>query len=382
MLDVLIAGAGPAGAIAARALALRGARVLMVDRDAFPRDKLCGDTLNPGALRLLAGIGLTGGALDAGLPIGGMRVTGPGASVIAPYREGQRGLSLLRRDFDAWLVEQAVAAGVRFETGRTAQAALTFEAGGTTVVRGLVLRDHTGAITRMPASVTIAADGRRSAVARSVGLGVTPSSPRRWAYGGHFPLNADDRAETGPVFGEMHVRRGWYAGAVRVPGDLMNVCVVVDQPQGGGVPLALMRQYLARDPELDRRFGAREPVSPLTVLGPLAIDVPDPGVPGLFMAGDAAGFVDPMTGDGLNLAMHGALLAADEAMRVLESGDWTGAVERLKKRRMTDLGSKLRFNRWVRALTSSPASVQAAGFAARIAPGVVRRLVAAAGDAA
>ena len=57
MVDVLIAGAGPAGAVAAIGLARAGARVLLVDRARFPRDKLCGDTLNPGALRILDRLG-------------------------------------------------------------------------------------------------------------------------------------------------------------------------------------------------------------------------------------------------------------------------------------------------------------------------------------
>lgn len=379
MLDVLIAGAGPAGAIAARALALRGARVLMIDRETFPRDKLCGDTLNPGAIKLLRDIGLTGGALDRGLPIAGMRVTGPSASVVARYKEGHRGLSILRRELDQWLVEQAIAAGARFESGLVAQSALTIGTDRTTVVRGLVLRDASGVVTRMPASVTIAADGRRSAVARSVGLGTQPATPRRWAYGVYFSTGTEDRDE---VVGEMHVRPGWYAGVVRVPGDRMNVCIAVDQPEAGRQPIELIREFLAHDRELARRFGHAEPLGPVSILGPLAVDAASAGVPGLLIAGDAAGFVDPMTGDGLNLAMRGALLAADESMRVLESGNWDGAVERLNIRRMTELGSKLRFNRFVRSMTSSSAGVHAAGWAARVAPGLVRRLIVQAGDAA
>ncbi|TAK17041.1 MAG: hypothetical protein EPO35_04095 [Acidobacteria bacterium] len=379
MLDVLIAGAGPAGAIAARALALRGARVLLIDRETFPRDKLCGDTLNPGAIELLREVNLTGGALAMGLPIAGMRVTGPGASVVARYRDDRRGVSVRRRDLDLWLLNQAVAAGVRFEPGLTAQSALTVDSADFVAVRGLVIRDRSGVVTRMPASVTIAADGRRSAVARSVGLGANPASPRRWAYGAYF--HADNPAPEA-VIGEMHVRAGWYAGAVRVPGDLINVCVVVDRPPAGLQPIELMRSFLRRDPELSRRFATAEPVEPVSVLGPLAVDASSAGLPGLFLVGDAAGFVDPMTGDGLNLAMRGALVAADEAMRVLESGDWTGAVERLNVRRQQVLGSKLRFNRWVRRLTASSAGVYAAGLAAAVAPGIVRKMIVEAGDAA
>jgi flavin-dependent dehydrogenase len=391
MLDVLIAGAGPAGAIAARSLALRGARVLVVDRATFPRDKLCGDTLNPGAIKLLAGIGLTGGALLKGLPIAGMRVTGPAASVVARYKEGELGVSLLRRDLDLWLIEEAIAAGARFEAGLTAESALMIGDGDATAVRGLVLRDASGLVTRMPASVTIAADGRRSAVARSVGLGSQPASPRRWAYGIYFERTSGVNSinsrcylgdEPAEIIGEMHVRPGWYAGVVRVPGDRVNVCVIVDRPEAGQQPLNLIRSFLARDPELKRRFADVAPAGPVSILGPLAVNTGPAGVPGLFLAGDAAGFVDPMTGDGLNLAMRGALLAAEESMRVLDSGDWEGAVERLNQRRMQALGPKLRFNRIIRSLTSSSAGVHAAGLAAKVAPGFVRKLIIEAGDAA
>jgi len=146
--------------------------------------------------------------------------------------------------------------------------------------------------------------------------------------------------------------------------------------------MELIRECVSKDPELSQRFGHREPAGPVSILGPLAVDSSSIGVPGMFAVGDAAGFVDPMTGDGLNLAMRGALLAADESMKVLESGDWDGAVERLNERRMRALGPKIRFNRFVRALTASPAGVHSAGLAARVVPGLVRRLIARAGDAA
>ena len=158
--------------------------------------------------------------------------------------------------------------------------------------------------------------------------------------------------------------------------------MVVDRPEPGSQPAEVLRAFLGRDAELAERFGRLEPVRPVAVLGPLAVDASSAGVPGLFVVGDAAGFIDPMTGDGLNLAMRGALLAADESMRVLESGDWSGAVERLNRRRMQAIGAKLRFNRWVRALTSSPAAIRGAVVAAKIAPALLRRLIVEAGDAA
>lgn len=392
MLDVLIAGAGPAGAIAARQLAQSGARVLLVDRETFPRDKLCGDTLNPGAVRLLDSLGLSGGPLETAQPLAGWRVTGPGASVDARYERGRVGVALTRRDLDMWLMQQAVAAGARFEQGLTVQDALTEEVGGATVVRGLILRSASGTVTRMPAIVTIGADGRRSAVARSVGLGTHPQRPRRWAYGTYFSgaggceqvrtgASGCEQVRTGAL-GEMHVRPGWYCGIAPMGDGRVNVCVVTDRREGADDPLALIGRYLASDVVLRERFADAECVAPVMVLGPLAVDVATPGVSGLLLSGDAAGFVDPITGDGVNLAMQGAVLVADEAQRVLQTGDWTGVVERLKSRRNDVLGPKLRFNRTLRVLTSSSVAVRLAGLAALAAPSVLRKIIVRAGDAA
>src|SRR6476619_3879607 len=120
MFDVIVCGAGPAGSVAAMVLASGGARVLLLDRARFPRDKLCGDTINPGAL-----------AID------GMIVTGErGARVRCAYPLGVRGLAVLRRDLDAALVDAAVAAGVRFEPGVLVRGPLVGDDGGGVAVRG------------------------------------------------------------------------------------------------------------------------------------------------------------------------------------------------------------------------------------------------------
>src|SRR5471032_2328209 len=100
-VDVTIVGAGPAGAIAATVLARAGARVRLIDRSTFPRDKLCGDTLNPGALALLRRLGLSASIEERGLPVHGMRVTGEGGVVIeGRYPDGLTGRALVRRDVD------------------------------------------------------------------------------------------------------------------------------------------------------------------------------------------------------------------------------------------------------------------------------------------
>src|SRR5881628_884926 len=98
-VDVLIVGAGPAGAIAGLVLARAGARVRLVDRAAFPRDKLCGDTVNPGTLARLRDLGL-GGEIDArALRVDGMLVTGErGVAIAGRYPHGRSGRAIVRRD--------------------------------------------------------------------------------------------------------------------------------------------------------------------------------------------------------------------------------------------------------------------------------------------
>jgi flavin-dependent dehydrogenase len=378
MLDVLIAGAGPSGTVAALVLARAGARVLIVDRSRFPRDKLCGDTLNPGAVAFLQKLGLTGGALDRAMPLRGMRLTGPGAEVSARYPASASGLALPRRDLDQWLLDEAIRAGVRFEAGVTAKRPLTEGQDSALVVKGLVIAGSgTGSREiRLPATTTIAADGRRSQMARALGLGRDVRAPRRWAFG----VYATDVAGTTEL-GEMHIHAGGYIGVAPLADGLINVCVVRGPRPAGRTPLDVIRTALAAHRDLASRFADARFVSPVRVLGPLASDTWAPGRRGLLLAGDAAGFVDPMTGDGLHLAMQGAVLAAEETLRVLETGDFAGAPARLARARQRTLGAKLRFNRAVRWLVGRPAALELASLGARVAPGVIRHAVRYAGDA-
>jgi flavin-dependent dehydrogenase len=375
MLDVIVAGAGPAGAIAALVLARAGARVVIVDRELFPRDKLCGDTLNPGAIEQLRELGLGADMPASARPLFGMRLTGPHASVAARYPAGVYGLAVRRIDLDAWLLEQAVRAGARFEGGLTVRRALVDDTAAG-AVRGLVLsRRADVAETRMPAVLTIAADGRRSAVCRSVGLTGEAPRPRRWAYGVYA---SGVRGMTD--LGEMHVRGGWYLGIAPVTDSLVNVCVVRHPEAGADRPLDVITRAIDSDAELRDRFREVQFESDVRVLGPLGCVVHAVGRPGVLAAGDASGFVDPMTGDGLRLAIQSAVLAAREAIHTLESGDFAGAASRLQRARQAAFGAKVRFNDFVRRLVDSPGAVSAADVAARLVPFALRRAVCYAGD--
>jgi flavin-dependent dehydrogenase len=375
MLDAIIAGAGPAGTITALLLARTGARVLLIDRATFPRAKLCGDTLNPGAVRFLASIGLTGGPLTHALPLAGMRVSSPRAEVSARYDGGQVGLSLTRRDLDTWLVDEAMRSGVRFESPLRIVGPLVEESAGEMIVRGLQVVSPTGVTTRLPARMTIAADGRRSVVARAVGLHAASRAPRRWAFG-TYATDVPGMTD----LGEMHLRAGWYLGLAPLAGGLTNVCLVTGPRPGGRTPIEILHRTIEADPALAARVRAARLTGDFQVLGPLATDVTAAGLPGLLLAGDASGFVDPMTGDGLHLAMQSARLAAEEALRALDTDDIWQAPARLQRRRRALLGTKLQFNRMLRRLAGSPRAIDVAGSIGRVAPSAVRMAICYAGD--
>ncbi|MPY86406.1 MAG: NAD(P)-binding protein [Luteitalea sp.] len=374
MIDVLVVGAGPAGAVAAQVLAERGARVLVVDRARFPRHKLCGDALNPGAVALLRRIGVADAIERDALRIEGMRLTGRGVSICARYPASCYGLSITRRDLDTRLVEAAARAGARIQEGVVVRGPLVETREGRPTVRGVVLAIAGGKPLRVAAPLTIAADGRRSALAVSLGLTHHPKRPRRWAIGGYF--EGVDGLE---ALGEMHVRRDHYLGVAPVPGGLANACVVTADRRGFADPARRLVETVQRDALLGPRFARARLVTAPTTLGPLAVDGGAAGTKGLLLAGDAAGFVDPMTGDGLRLAFASALLAAETALEALD-GQRDAAHERLTVRRQAMLANKLRFNRAVRALVASPWGVRMGEYSAVLAPRLFEHLILFAGD--
>jgi flavin-dependent dehydrogenase len=368
MLDVIVAGAGPAGSIAALVLARAGARVLIVDRDAPPRDRLCGDFLNPGAVALLDSLRLDPRRHPGARAISGMRVSGPFGSVYADYG-ATHGVSLSRRALDAWLLDEAIRAGARFHAGDVVRRPLVDDTPDSPRVRGVVLLDRSDRKeTRLPANFVIAADGRRSTLAQQTGLRATGTRSRRWGFGGHV-----SGVQGMTDAGEVHARHGWCLGLTPLDADLASLWVSVPSRPPGRSPHDVIRQAIARDRELHDRLSAVRFADIVRVAGPLPVEARLPGVPGMLLAGDAAGFVDPATGDGLSLAMQGGRLAALEAMRTLEDGQFVTAVGRLTDARRRAFGRRLQFDRWVRRCVTTAAAVDAASIGARMFPGPFRR---------
>jgi flavin-dependent dehydrogenase len=370
--NVVVCGAGPAGTIAAIVLARAGIRVRVFDRARFPRDKLCGDTVNPGALRVLQRLGIAH-VTTGGLAVNGMIVTnGSGVRCVGRYPEGIEGRALRRCALDAALVAAARHVGVEIEEGVLVQEP-EFSNG---VVSGVRIQSSSGTARVMPAAVVIAADGAASRLARSLGMSHHPAQPRRWAIGAYFSEVA--AGDGGGCYGEMHLRRGRYIGIAPMPGGLTNACVVTADREALRDPSALLQNTLREDAALRDRFTRARMLSRPVTMGPLAVDNVRSSAPGVLLAGDAAGFIDPMTGDGLRFAFKGAELAAQTAINMIEHGD--ADARSLHRARSREFAGKWRFNRALRALVGSPSAMRAAAVGATLAPSILERTIRFAAD--
>ncbi|HVL82166.1 MAG TPA: FAD-dependent monooxygenase, partial [Actinomycetota bacterium] len=188
--DVVVAGGGPAGSSAAWRAATAGARVLVVDKAVFPRDKPCGDGLTPRAVRSIADIGL-GNELKAFHRVDILRVHGAGRVLEFgwPSSEGfpPYGYVVARTDLDELMLRHAQAAGAEVWEGATVRGPVTRDG----VVTGVVIRRE-GRDVEVAAGSVVAADGASSTLARTVGLVRDPRYPFGIAIRAHFPSSRPD----------------------------------------------------------------------------------------------------------------------------------------------------------------------------------------------
>lgn len=310
--DVVVVGAGPAGSATAARLAADGWQTLLVDRARFPRPKPCAEYLSPGAVAALGRLGAFQ-HLDAGVgrAMRGMELCAPsGRRFLLEYRDGRRvdaSLAVPREALDAALVELARARGVRVEEG-VAIGDLQIERG---TVRGVVGRDAAGRPFAPRARLVVGADGAHSVVAGRLGL----RTPRRWPH--RLGLVAHlDGVRWPHDWGEMHVGRRGYVGVAPLGSDRLSIGLVMPMPGGRlGATRAALHAALGEYPELADRLGlgdarAAERLGAVRGVGPLAHGVRASAGPGFALVGDAAGFLDPFTGEGVFRALRGAEVLA------------------------------------------------------------------------
>jgi menaquinone-9 beta-reductase len=316
--DAIIVGGGPAGASAAVHLAASGARVLLAERERFPRAKLCGEFISPECLGHFARLGV----LEEMSRGGGARVSetvfyapsGRGVSVPSAWFGGQGGdaLGLSRAEMDARLLARAREVGVRVIED-AALASLVVEGER---VCGVRLHAAGGGLQEFRARVTLDATGRHRAVVRRTERETGRAGDERRdgreslvAFKAHL-----EGARGAAGVCEIYFYPGGYGGLSPVEGGLSNLCFITrarDVRAAASDPERVLREVLMRNRRAARTLdGATARSRWLGVsLEGFGRHEPAP-FEGLLAVGDAAAFIDPFTGSGMLMALEGGELAA------------------------------------------------------------------------
>ncbi|MEV8226861.1 FAD-dependent monooxygenase [Streptomyces sp. NPDC079167] len=277
MIDILVAGGGPAGLAAAIRAASAGLEAVVVEPRPLPVDKACGEGIMPSGVAALRALGVT----PDGCELRGIRyVEGP-RQAEAAFRGGP-GLGVRRTELHTALLRRAQDLGVRVVAGRVTE-----------------VRQGPDSVTAagLTARWLIAADGLHSPLRRALGLERPCGTPRRYGLRRHY------RTAPWTDLVEVHWSRHGEAYVTPVGEELVGVAVL-SRHRGSH------EQHLSAFPALARRLAGRE-AGPVRGAGPLRRSASAPRAGRVLLAGDAAGYVDALTGEGIALAAATASAAVD-----------------------------------------------------------------------
>lgn len=352
IFDVVIVGGGPAGSTCAAFCAAAGLQTLLLEREKFPREKVCGDCLNPACWPVLRRLevmervrALPHGKLEAVefIAIGGQKVhvdlPGGEKSEIAVKRSLFDALLMSRaRDLGAAVYEATIVSAIE----ETASGAWKITAGENTFYGRLL----------------IGADGRNSTVARLCNLLPRPKR-ERIALQAHIPLPANFENRVVLQF----LAHG-YSGQAPVNHDDLNVCLVAKPNH-----IETLKQWAIK------RF-ALSPDYPWRTVTPLTRAALPPAHENLFLIGDAARVVEPFTGEGIFYALRSGELAADAIVKLIRGGNKKTTRREFARQHAQMYRGRLWINRLARAAVLSPRVASFFVHAARIQPAILRLLTA------
>lgn len=375
--DVLVVGAGPAGAGLALRLARAGRDVLLLERSRFPREKLCGEFVSPDALASLEELEVLSRVLALEPPrISTLRVTA-GAAAPLDHPLGASGLGVSRRQLDAFLATAAWSAGAllidRCRVLRVARRPAARDA----AFEAEVLDRH-GRRARHAARALVDATGRR-------GLAAEGAAARRPGRGGSVGLSRHHVPRDGRVpedlVGrvELHVFSGGYCGVAAIEEQRVNVCTLISEPalRQAGRPAEALRRAARENPWLARRLDGLEPEGSLELASaPVTFDRRGPASPVALEIGDAAAMIAPACGDGMAMALRSAEMASDLLERHLDGrATWNQTLAAHRRAWRAELASRLRIGRAVHWFLTRPRAATALLRVARAWPGLVDRAV-------
>ena len=332
--DVIVVGAGPAGSSAAFHLAQAGVDVLLLEKAAFPRDKICGDGLTPRAVRQLVAMGID---LDAPgwARNNGLRIVGAGRRLELPWPElasfPPYGMVRTRMDFDELLARHAEKAGARLME-RTAVTGPVFDEATGRVV-GVTARPvdergrKVGDETTYRAPVVIAADGVSARIAIALGLERRENRPMGVAVRAYYqtPRHDDPWMESWlelwdgtPGSSNLLPGYGWIFGVgdgtANVGLGILNTSKAFQHVDYKDV----LQRWLSNTPE---EWGFRDDANRVGRIGSAALPMGFNRKPhytrGVLLCGDSGGMVNPFNGEGIDYALESGHVAAETIVQAL-----------------------------------------------------------------
>jgi geranylgeranyl reductase family protein len=350
IFDVAIVGGGPAGSTCAAFCAQAGLCTVLLEREKFPREKVCGDCLNPSCWPVLRRLGilesvrgLPHGELDA---VEFIAIDGQKVRVDLP-RGQQSEIAIKRSVFDTLLLSRAreLGAVVRDET---IISAIQKTSGGDWKIE--IVSE------KITAHILVAADGRNSTVARLRNLLPRPAR-ERIALQSHIPLPSD--------FGNRVVLQflpQGYSGQAPVNERELNLCLV-------GVPssISVLRRWAEKNFDISADHSWRT-ITPL-MRAPIS-----PAHENLLLIGDAARVVEPFTGEGIYYALRGGELAANAIARIIRGQDRQSTLHEFSREHAAMYRGRLWINRITRAAVLSPRFASLVLRLARFQPAILRLL--------
>jgi geranylgeranyl reductase family protein len=349
IFEVAIIGGGPAGSSCAAFCARAGLRTLVLEREKFPREKVCGDCLNPSCWPVLERLGLTHRVRDLQhsrldsvefIAIGGRNVI-----VDLPTGDDCE-LSVKRSLFDDLLLKRAQEFGAHVRQARTV----------TALAHNENWKIETAGAENFFARILVGADGRNSTVARLCNLLPRPAR-ERVALQAHIPLPRN--------FGRRVVLQflpEGYSGQAPVNETELNLCLVGTPPT-----ISRLRRW-AEDHFETTADQSWRTITPLTRSPvPCAHE-------NLFFIGDAARVVEPFTGEGIYYAMRSGELAANAIAKIIQGKDRQSALREFARACAEMYRGRLWINRLARAAVLSPRIASEFVRAAQFQPAILRLL--------
>ncbi len=322
--DVIVVGAGPAGATTAFYLAQSGLDVLLLEKSRFPREKVCGDGLTPRAVKTLVSMGISVTEQDGWVRNKGLRVIGAGKRLELPWPELASfpgyGLVRTRHDMDETLARRAQQAGARLLEGITVTGPVRSERTGR--ITGVTGRPDGGEERTYKARVVVAADGNSSRLSVGMGLRKRDDRPLGVAVRTYYqtPRHDDDYLESWldlwdgdrllPGYGWIF---GMGDGTSNIGLGLLNTSAAFGHTDYH----ALLRKWLKGMPA---EWGFTEENRTQPIRGaalPMGFNRTPHYHQGLLLAGDAAGMVNPFNGEGIAYAMESGEILARTIVQAL-----------------------------------------------------------------